>query len=594
MLEMTTASFREIFQGMQVEGVFSMGLLTEISIHFAEKLATKLAIALESPIAIAQVSPTDDSSRIEILRIVGNSANAAQSLQTELAQAEFRWNDLADKVFAGVENSHPAIVAINASEFCDRSLGLFAYMPNAPRAMLEALLEAIRNQVETECAQEANASRPADAQEDSVAESFIEQITQDFEELTWLRQSHHFADLYSVNASSVEVARTCIASLAEVIQAESLLFLQSPHITSETDWERLHVLAGPCLGISAPQLDRWIAQLTDQGRSSPILIDQRRDELHTHPFPSLRNCLLTIVAKGDRVYGWLIAANKIPSMPSLSSSEPPSSSNDGEYDLDYARFGTFEAGLMTTAANILASQASNSELFSAQEELTKGLVSAIINAIDAKDCYTAGHSERVASFAHCVATRMGLPKRECDRIHMAGLLHDVGKIGIPDSVLKKPGKLTDEEFAIIKTHPTIGHSILGHLANIEYVLPGVLLHHEAFDGTGYPEGRKGEEIPPMARILAVCDAFDAMTSTRPYRTAMPLEKAMSILQAESRKTWDAEIVQTFLDCIADGEITPGQAASLAETNRDCIRPNSSSNVAMIPSSPTPSLTGAST
>lgn len=297
--------------------------------------------------------------------------------------------------------------------------------------------------------------------------------------------------------------------------------------------------------------------------------------------------MLTIVAKGDRVYGWLIAANKI------ESATPLSPSGDSEYDLGYSRFGTFEAGLLTTAANILASQASNSELFAAQEELTKGLVLAIINAIDAKDGYTAGHSERVASFAQCVAARMGLPKRECDRIHMAGLLHDVGKIGIPDSVLKKPGKLTDEEFAIIKKHPTIGHSILKHLANIEYVLPGVLLHHEAFDGSGYPEGRKGEEIPPMARILAVCDAFDAMTSTRPYRTALPLEKAMSILQAESRKTWDAEIVQTFLDCIADGEITPGQAASLAETNRDCICPNSASNVAMIPSSPSPSLTGAS-
>jgi HD-GYP domain-containing protein (c-di-GMP phosphodiesterase class II) len=584
---MMTASFREIFQRMQVEGGFSMGLSTESSIHFAEKLATKLATALESPIAIAQAPSMADSSRLEVLRVVGSSANAAKSLQTELARAEFRWNDLADKIFAVVESSHPAILAIDASESFDRSLGLFAFMPNAPRAMLEALLVAIRKLVETECAQGANAAHLADVQEESVADSFIEQITQDFEELTWLRQSHHFADLYSVNASSIEVARTCIASLAEVIQAENLLFLEAPQIPSETDRERLHVLAGPSLGISALQMDRWIAQLTEQGRTSPILVDQHRDEVHQHPFPTLSNCMLTIVAKGDRVYGWLIAANKLPSTASLSSS------NDGEYELDDDRFGTFEAGLMTTAANILASQASNSELFAAQEELTKGLVSAIINAIDAKDCYTAGHSERVASFAHCVATRMGLPKRDCDRIHMAGLLHDVGKIGIPDSVLKKPGKLTDEEFAIIKTHPTIGHSILKHLANIEYVLPGVLLHHEAFDGSGYPEGRRGDEIPPMARILAVCDAFDAMTSTRPYRTAMPLEKAMSILQAESRKTWDAEIVDFFLECIADGEITPGQVASIAAMNRDCIRPNSSSNVALISSSPSTSLTGAS-
>jgi HD-GYP domain-containing protein (c-di-GMP phosphodiesterase class II) len=132
----------------------------------------------------------------------------------------------------------------------------------------------------------------------------------------------------------------------------------------------------------------------------------------------------------------------------------------------------------------------------------------------------------------------------------------VGKIGVPDSILGKAGALTDEEYAVVKKHPEIGYTILKHLKQLDYVLPGVLHHHEAVNGKGYPAGLYGEAIPLQGRILAVADAYDAMTSNRPYRPGMPSEKAESILRAEAGKTWDSDIVAVFLECIANDEIQP--------------------------------------
>ena len=209
---------------------------------------------------------------------------------------------------------------------------------------------------------------------------------------------------------------------------------------------------------------------------------------------------------------------------------------------------------MSTAANLLASHAKNVQFLDAQDALLIGIIRSIVNAIDAKDPYTCGHSDRVANIAKAIAQRVGVDSFECERIYMAGLLHDVGKIGIPDAILSKPGKLTDEEYDIVKKHPEIGYTILKNLGQLQYVLPGVLHHHEAIDGSGYPAGLKGEMIPLVGRILAVADAYDAMTSTRPYRDGMPSEKAESILREGAGKTWDAKFVQGLFDCLSKGQI----------------------------------------
>ncbi|MEM8733730.1 MAG: HD-GYP domain-containing protein, partial [Planctomycetota bacterium] len=197
------------------------------------------------------------------------------------------------------------------------------------------------------------------------------------------------------------------------------------------------------------------------------------------------------------------------------------------------------------AAVLLTTQAQNMYLLLQSNQLFLGTLRAMSSAIDARDPYTQGHSERVARLSYDLASILGLSAAACHEIYLSGVLHDIGKIGIPDNVLLKPGKLTEEEFEIIKQHPTIGHRIVERLGHLQFALPGVLHHHERWDGRGYPHGLKGLAIPLMARIMAVADAFDAMTSSRPYRTAMPIEKAKSIINGGANEQWDGEVVECF-------------------------------------------------
>ena len=144
------------------------------------------------------------------------------------------------------------------------------------------------------------------------------------------------------------------------------------------------------------------------------------------------------------------------------------------------------------------------------------------------------------------AGKSGLPAAECDRVYLSGLLHDVGKISIPDAVLGKPGRLDDEEYGTIQTHPEAGWAILQELAALRHLLPGVLHHHERFDGRGYPDGLASQDIPIDGRILAICDSYDAMTSDRPYRQGMPQAEAESRLRAGTGSQWDPQLIASFL------------------------------------------------
>lgn len=155
------------------------------------------------------------------------------------------------------------------------------------------------------------------------------------------------------------------------------------------------------------------------------------------------------------------------------------------------------------------------------ESLSLHVVQTLAEAIDAKDTYTNGHSGRVADYSREIARRYGYAKKAQDEIYMMGLLHDVGKIGVPDAVINKPGKLTDEEFALIKKHPDLGHKILKQITEMPKLSVGARWHHERFDGRGYPDGLAGEDILEEARIIAVADAYDAMTSRRSYRSILP-------------------------------------------------------------------------
>ncbi|MCZ2721230.1 HD-GYP domain-containing protein [Marinomonas sp. 15G1-11] len=167
--------------------------------------------------------------------------------------------------------------------------------------------------------------------------------------------------------------------------------------------------------------------------------------------------------------------------------------------------------------------------------------------VEARDPYTGGHLWRVSRFALLLAETSGLNKAQAAQISLGGFLHDLGKIGIPDAILGKTSRLTDDEYDVIKTHPEMGFRMLGGHPLADFVKDAVLLHHERPDGKGYPRGLLEDEIPLMAKIVGLCDAFDAMTSSRPYRSGMPIEKALSIIESNLGTQFDAKLGSLFID-----------------------------------------------
>ncbi len=190
-------------------------------------------------------------------------------------------------------------------------------------------------------------------------------------------------------------------------------------------------------------------------------------------------------------------------------------------------------------------------------ELFLGTVKGLAAAIDGKDLYTRGHSERVSRMSLAIAQRIGLSDDECEKIRISALLHDVGKIAIDDKILKKPAALTDDEFVIMKQHPQKGYKIMSQIRAMKEFLPGMYMHHEMVNGQGYPQGLKGDEIPLMAKIVAVADTFDAMTTDRPYQQAMKFEDAIARIQSFVGTRYDPGVVAAFVAACEEGQIRPG-------------------------------------
>ena len=174
-----------------------------------------------------------------------------------------------------------------------------------------------------------------------------------------------------------------------------------------------------------------------------------------------------------------------------------------------------------------------------------GSIRMLANAIDEKDPYTRGHSERVAFYSMLMAKHMGMSQEEVEKVHLSGIIHDVGKIGIEDKILRKPAALTDEEYEIMKQHPRKGEHILEAVPLLKEMAGAGLMHHENWDGSGYPDGLKGEQIPLLGRIVSVADAFDAMTTDRPYSKAMTFEAALARLRFLAGKKFDADCVDAI-------------------------------------------------
>ena len=196
----------------------------------------------------------------------------------------------------------------------------------------------------------------------------------------------------------------------------------------------------------------------------------------------------------------------------------------------------------------------NANLYKELKEAFLGTAEALGDAIEAKDAYTAGHTQRVLSYSLMMGRQLGLASAELENLKLAAALHDIGKIGVDDQILRKPGRLDDEEKKKMDDHTLIGPRIVQNIKQMQAVVPGIRHHHEKYDGTGYPQKLKGEGIPLVARIIGVADCFDAMTTDRPYRKGLPVKTALDEIHKMSGTQFDGKVVKAFMQAYQAGEM----------------------------------------
>lgn len=367
-------------------------------------------------------------------------------------------------------------------------------------------------------------------------EYYANDLSQNFVELSWFSTLIENMAFNEIDGKLTSAAREALGGLQEFIKAESLTIVLSDQIAQSdlAGYKRIFNLGKQELDVEK------IGQLLRLAGPNYFCESYVNNFVAAEPSflgGEIHSVVITPALCHHRCFGWLIAVN----------------CEQREHDLEWmnsseqsnAKFTTRSMVLMEAAASVLATHAHNLQLLNEQQTLLIGTVRSLVNTLDAKDKYTCGHSDRVAQIAKCIAREYGLPEQDCQRIYLAGLLHDIGKIGVRDEVLQKTGVLTPEEYDEIKLHPVFGYEILKHLHQLQHVLPGVMHHHESWDGTGYPHQLKDAEIPLAARILAVADAYDAMTSHRPYRKGMAPRQAEAILVQGSGKQWDPDAVAAF-------------------------------------------------
>ena len=331
-----------------------------------------------------------------------------------------------------------------------------------------------------------------------------------------------------ISSSNEDLGRSALEWLEEVIPAESFALQLSSKLAANPDpaaenlAPNVFVTQDKC-PIDAADFAQLIRQLkVDRPPSLAIINPQKRRDL-PKTLAHQQQFVLVPLVEGDRLFGWLAAFNH----------------------RSHQEFASTEINLLSSVAAILSIHAANVDLYQQQREFLAGVVRALTSAIDAKDPYTCGHSDRVARVAVLLAKRLGCSLKECETVYLSGLLHDIGKIGIDDHVLRKPGKLTGAEYENIKLHAEIGYRILKGIKQLDQVLPVVRHHHEAWNGRGYPSGLCGDQIPFYARIISVADAFDAMSSDRPYRKGIPDDQIDRILSDGAGRQWDSHVVDAF-------------------------------------------------
>jgi HD-GYP domain-containing protein (c-di-GMP phosphodiesterase class II) len=371
--------------------------------------------------------------------------------------------------------------------------------------------------------------------------------------LTWMAEDNQHLERIDSEVNGLS------SELAETYEELSLLYKLSTHLTvtqqparivAETldELQQVVGLSWICLAL-VPQEDRladmhrWMFvagiddRLTDRAKqaadelnqryaesNTPIIIEDTRATGLTATSQLGINALIVPMHIEGKLIGTLFGGDRLDGQP----------------------ISSVDTKLCDALSHSLAIFLENHMLYEDAQSMFLGVLHALTRAIDAKDSYTHGHSERVALVARMLAEQIGLDGHTCERIYLAGLVHDVGKIGVPEAVLSKPGRLTDDEFGLIKMHPRIGADILRDIRQMSDLIPGVLYHHERFDGRGYPSRLAGENIPLFGRIIGLADAFDAMSSHRTYRRAMKLPDVLAEMQRCAGSQFDPQLIEPFL------------------------------------------------
>ncbi len=344
-------------------------------------------------------------------------------------------------------------------------------------------------------------------------DSLSEEIDRTYEEISLL---HDLTRNLNISQHPRDLIALCLDRMQELIPAEG-------HAVWLRVGEKTEFLTAGRVPLSEQAACRLMGRLLDGQGTRPLVKNRLSGTLLGADFPGLENLIGASIAEGGHSYGWILSCN----------------CRDGQ------EFGSAEAALLHSIATILGTHLRNTDLYQQHQELLFSFVRSLVSALDARDPYTRGHSERVALIARRLGEELQLPEEDLETLYRAGLLHDIGKVGVDDSVLRKESRLTEREFEHIKQHPMIGYLILAELKNLQDVLPGVRNHHENYAGGGYPDGLAGDEIPLIARIIAVADAYDAMRSDRPYRKGMPLERVEQIFRDGSGRQWDARIIDAY-------------------------------------------------
>ncbi|MBN1507094.1 MAG: HD domain-containing protein [Sedimentisphaerales bacterium] len=386
-----------------------------------------------------------------------------------------------------------------------------------------------------------------------------------YEELVLL---HRIGTNMRVTESDTNFLQLACDSLTDIVLVEGIAVLLERYIEGE---KKLVIAAGSGLididERTAAVMHSRLADEVAKGREA--LLDSEVDAPFKFHWPeNIRNIIavpLCAKEKGESdpshrgrnnvsIIGLMVAVNRI----------------------DKPDFDSTDIKLFTSVASSCAVFVENGRLFRDLKELFVGSLRALTSSIDAKDQYTRGHSERVALVSHWIAERISerqpLEEEQIHKIYLAGLLHDIGKIGIDEQVLRKNGKLTGEERQCIQRHPAIGASILRGIKQMQDIVPGVLCHHERIDGTGYPDGLRGDEIPLTGKIVGLADSFDAMTSRRVYRDALSIEHALEEIRRGLGTQFDETVGTVFLesdvhqlwDLIQDGSTQIYGMADLTE------------------------------